>query len=85
MRRATSARDYFPFALAAGLSIGCGSSSGTEPTGSVDSLSVVVKTSEWTDEKSLMVVGENASVQIEPLVYNGCTVGLLRCPTPAVV
>jgi hypothetical protein len=85
MRRATSARDYLAFALAAGLSVGCGGSSGTEPTGSVDSLSVVVKTSEWTDEKSLMVVGENASVQIEPLVYNGCTVGLLRCPTPAVV
>jgi hypothetical protein len=85
MRRARSARDYLAFALAAGLSVGCGGSSGTEPTGSVDSLSVVVKTSEWTDEKSLMVVGENASVQIEPLVYNGCTVGLLRCPTPAVV
>jgi hypothetical protein len=85
MRRATSARDYLAFALAAGLSVGCGGSSGTEPTGSVDSLSVVVKTSEWTDEKSLMVVGENASVQIEPLIYNGCAVGLLRCPTPAVV
>jgi hypothetical protein len=85
MHRVTSARDYFAFALAAGLSIGCGSSSGTEPASPIDSLSVVVKTFEWTDEKSLMVVGENGSVQIEPLVYNGCAVGLLRCPTPAVV
>ena len=85
MRRATSARDYLAFALTAGLSVGCGSSSGTEPSGPVDSLSVVVKSSEWTDEKSLMVVGENASVQIEPLIFNGCPVGFFRCPTPAVV
>jgi hypothetical protein len=85
MRRATSARDYFAFALTTGLSIGCGSSSGTEPSGPIDSLSVVVKSSEWTAEKSLMVVGENASVLIEPLIFNGCPVGFFRCPTPAVV
>jgi hypothetical protein len=85
MRRVTSAQGYFAFALAAGLSISCGSSPGTEPSSPVDSLSVVVKTSEWTNEKSLMVVGENASVQIEPLIYTGCPVGLLRCPTPAAV
>lgn len=85
MRRATSARDYFAFASTAGLLIACGSSSGTEPSGPIDSLSVVVNSSEWTGEKSLMVVGEIASVQIEPLIYNGCPVGLLRCPTPAVV
>ena len=85
MRRATSAREYLAFAVTAGLSIGCGSNSGTEPSGPIDSLSVVVKSSEWTAEKSLMVVGENASVQIEPLIFNGCPVGFLRCPTPAVV
>lgn len=72
------------FALAAGLSIGCGSSSGTEPSGLVDSLSVVVKSSEWTNEKSLMVVGENASAQIEPLTFDGCPFGLW-CPTPGIV
>jgi hypothetical protein len=85
MGRATGAREYFAFAFTAGLSIGCGSSSGTQPSGAIDSLSVVLKSSEWTDEKSLMVVGEEASLQIEPLIFNGCPVGYFRCPTPAVV
>ncbi len=88
MRRGPSTRNYFALALAAGLSIGCGSNAGTEPSGPVDGLrglSVVVKSSEWTAEKSLMVVGENASAQIEPLTSSGCLVGATRCPTPAVV
>ncbi|HEX5575628.1 MAG TPA: hypothetical protein VFX42_07110 [Gemmatimonadales bacterium] len=87
MRGPTSTRDYFALALAAGLSIGCGSNAGTEPSGpiGINGLSVVVKSSEWTAEKSLMVVGENASAQIEPRTSYGCQVGLLWCPTPAVV
>jgi hypothetical protein len=85
MRKATNTRDYFALALAAGLSIGCGSSAGTDPSSPIDELSVVVKSSEWTADKSLMLVGENASAQIEPRTYNGCPVGYLWCPTPAVV
>ncbi len=85
MRKATGPRSYFGFALVTGLSIACGSSSGSEPSSATDSLSVVVKSSEWTDEKSLMVVGENALAQIEPLTFDGCLIGLRWCPTPAVV
>ena len=86
MRRAISPRDYFALALAAGLSIGCGGgSSGTEPSSPIDDLSVVVKSSEWTADKSLMLVGENAFADIEPRTYYGCPVGYLWCPTPAVV
>lgn len=85
MSRATSTGDYFALALAAGLSIGCGSNAGTDPSLPLDGLTVVVKSSEWTAEKSLMVVGENASAQIEPLTYFGCPVGITQCPTPAVV
>jgi len=72
MLRATSARGYFVLALAAGLSIGCGGTSGTEPSGSIEGLSVVVKSSEWTAQKNLMVVGEDASAQIDPLTSVGC-------------
>jgi hypothetical protein len=93
MLRATSTRDYFALALAAGLSIGCGSNAGTEPSGPVDGLrglSVVVKSSEWTAEKNLMVTGENASAEIEPLTESGCPFPPVSgppiyCPTPAVV
>jgi hypothetical protein len=87
MRRTISARDYLALALAAGLSIGCGGNSGTEPSGSIESLSVVVKSSEWTAEKNLMVVGEEASAQIDPLTSVGCQFPTVYpyCPTPAVV
>ena len=91
MRRASSARVYFAFALTAGPSIGCGGSSGTEPLGApIDTLSVVVKSSEWTAEKSLMVVGENASAEIKPLTSYGCPFPPVSgppvyCPTTAVV
>ncbi len=87
MRRATSTQDYFALALAAGLLIGCGSNAGTEPSGTIgiNGLSVVVKSSEWTAEKSLMVVGENASAQIDPLTHDSCPVGVIQCPIPAVV
>ncbi|HEX6433698.1 MAG TPA: hypothetical protein VFZ87_05635, partial [Gemmatimonadales bacterium] len=81
----TGSRDYFALALVAGLWIGCGSNPGTDPSLPLDGLSVVVKSSEWTAEKSLMVVGENASAQIEPLTFYGCPVGITQCPTPAVV
>jgi hypothetical protein len=85
MRSATSTPDYFGLVLAVGLSFGCGSNAGTEPSAPLDELYVVVKSSEWTAEKSLMVVGENASVQIDPFSYYGCPVGRSPCPTPAVV
>ena len=90
MRRAMGTWDYFALTLMAGVSIGCGGGSGTEPSGAVDSISVVVKSSEWTAEKSLMVVGENAFVEITPLTSNGCPFPPVSgppvyCPTPAVV
>lgn len=90
MRRAPSTPGYLSLALTAGLSIACGGSSSTEPSVSIDRLSVVVKSSEWTDEKSLMLVGENASAEIEPLTYAACPFPpvsgpAIYCPTSAVV
>ncbi len=85
MSKVISTRDCMALALAAGLSIGCGGNSGTEPSTPLDEISVVVKSSEWTAEKSLMLVGEIASAEIEPRTYYGCPIGYRWCPTTAVV
>lgn len=75
---------------ATALTAACGSSAGTEPSAPIAGLSVVVKSSEWTAEKNLMVVGEEASAEIEPLTDHGCPFPPVSgpptyCPTPAVV
>jgi len=75
---------YIALALTAVLVIGCGSSDRTEPSSSIVGLTAVAKSSEWTAEKNLMVVGENASTEVGALGLEGCTYAV-PCPTTAVV
>ena len=65
-------RDRIALALTAVILTGCGS--GGEPSSGVTRLSLDVRSSEWEADRSLMVVGENASVQIGTETDEGCLI-----------
>jgi hypothetical protein len=69
--------DRIALALTAVMLTGCGSSG--EPSRAVTRLSLVVHSSEWEADRSLVVVGENASAEIETVTEEGC---LFEVPCP---
>jgi hypothetical protein len=68
------------FALTAVMLTGCGSSD--EPSRAVTRLSLVVHSAEWEADRSLVVVGENASAEIETETDEGC-LSDVPCPISA--
>lgn len=66
--------------LTAVVLIGCGSSDG--PSTPVSRLSLVVHSSEWEADRNLVVVGEDASAEIETVTDEGCLFGEF-CPISA--
>ena len=76
--RCRDAIDRIALAIAAVMLVGCGS--GGEPSGSaVTGLSLELHSAEWEADRHLVVVGENASADIETVTDEGC---LFQVPCP---
>jgi hypothetical protein len=69
-RLALGVGDRIALALTAVLLSGCGSSAA--PSSAVTGLSLAVHSAEWEVDRNLVVVGENASAEIETVTDDGC-------------